>query len=536
MTEQDFLYNYRGRREIFTNEAEITEDNVMYVLQEVMPYFEENAAQCEYLINYDAGIQPLRRKTEKTYRPDIDFQCVTNVANEVTEFKLGYQWCPMQLVQRGVKDSGGNNESDAITLLNECYQAEGIDGKTQELGRFVEICGIGYTFVDVKTDWVDGDSYFEVEVFDPRTTFVVRSNRYADNRIVMGVTFRQDKVGNRWFTCFTKDRRFEVENLNFIKNGEAVVKWNPMQHNGEANPLGMIPIIEWIRSYDRMGCFERQISECDALNLLNSDFLNDVDQNTQAVWHTNDVDFPDVVSENDDGTSSTSVRKPSSGEWVSTYTSPDGRTPFIKPLTLDYDYKGILDNITIKHTSILQKCNVPQRNDNSGGSTGVAMSDATGWSAAEAAAQKQQAIMESCKMEELKVVLKAINLCPNTPSDSPLLKLRYMDVKPNIKRQKTYEMITKANAFATYVSHGINGLHALRVTGAFDDINQVWEDSKDGIEKYQKSVYDPQRTEVVDEKKDVNFSESPVNQIANSPVIDGMSKEDPNETPKDDAK
>lgn len=41
-----------------------------------------------------------------------------------------------------------------------------------------------------------------------------------------------------------------------------------------------------------MGCFERQISEMDNLNLLISDFTNDVEQNTQAVWHTNDVDFP----------------------------------------------------------------------------------------------------------------------------------------------------------------------------------------------------------------------------------------------------
>lgn len=30
----------------------------------------------------------------------------------------------------------------------------------------------------------------------------------------------------------------------------------------------------------------------DNLNLLISDFTNDVEQNTQAVWHTNDVDFP----------------------------------------------------------------------------------------------------------------------------------------------------------------------------------------------------------------------------------------------------
>ncbi len=43
-------------------------------------------------------------------------------------------------------------------------------------------------------------------------------------------------------------------------------------------------------------------------------------------------------------------------------------------------------------------------------------------------------------MEEIKVVLAAIKLSNNVNSSNPLLKLRARDVKPNIKRQKTYEM------------------------------------------------------------------------------------------------
>ena len=68
--------------------------------------------------------------------------------------------------------------------------------------------------------------------------------------------------------------------------------------------------------------------------------------------------------------------------------------PFVKPLTIGYDYGGMLNNVISKRQLILQKCNVPQRNDNSGGSTGVAMSDATGWTQAEVEATKIQGLQE----------------------------------------------------------------------------------------------------------------------------------------------
>ena len=54
----------------------------------------------------------------------------------------------------------------------------------------------------------------------------------------------------------------------------------------------MIPIIEWERADDRMGVFEREIPEINRLNLMLSDIGNDIDQETQMIWHTNDVEFP----------------------------------------------------------------------------------------------------------------------------------------------------------------------------------------------------------------------------------------------------
>lgn len=518
----------RGRKEIFTDEQEITRDNIILVLQKAMPYFTTIASDCHFLLNYEAGEQPILR--EKTYRPDIDCHCEDNIANEITEFKLGFNWGnPITLVQRGEKDSGVEDEALAISMLNECYEAEKIKSKTQALARYIEICGIGYTLIDINTDWEEGDSYFTVDVLDPRFAFVVKSSMVG-HKPMLGVSFRKDEIGNVHFTCFTKTRRFEILNLVKIVNGEPVSetdeerawddekRWTQKDRSGELNPLGRIPVIEWIRSHDRMGCFERQISEMDNLNLLISDFSNDVDQNTQAIWHGNDIDFP--VDEEGN------VVRPKTNDWILTHTTTDGKQPFINPLSVSYDYAGMLSNIVTRRALILQKCNVPQRNDDSGGSTGIAMSDATGWSAAESAACKEQNIIEGCKMDEVKVVLSAIKKSSNVPTDSPLLKLKYSDIQPNIKRQKTYEMVTKSSCFANLVSHGIDGLHALKAINLFDDVNQVYEDSKDLIKSYQDSMFNNAKdTTTQDENQTTDGGYEA--QIENSPMIDGQSKEKP---------
>ena len=283
-----------GRIAIYTGAKEITPDNIIPILREAILEHDINSNRIQFLLDYDAGIQPIVRKNPKTYRPDIDCECCDNVANEVTEFNLGFKWGnPITLVQNG--DNEDSNLTKAIAELNSCYESQNARQKQQELARYVEIGGIGYVLIDVNTEYEDGESYFTYNVLDPRTTFVVRSTAYNDKRVVLAGTYIKDKhSGTRYYTCFTKDIRYEITDGIKITNGpeKGKTKWGFLERSGEENPLHKIPIIEYTRSFDRMGCFERQISEMDNLNLLISDFTNDVEQNTQAVWHTNDVDFP----------------------------------------------------------------------------------------------------------------------------------------------------------------------------------------------------------------------------------------------------
>ena len=497
------IYNTRlGRANIYTSEPFVTRENLIDILSSAKSDHQANVSDIKRLIRYEKGDQYLPR--EKKVRPEINIIDIDNIANQITEFKLGYDWgYPITIVQRGAKDV----DSDSISLLNDYFELAGSRGKQQELARYIEITGIGYTYIDINTEFEEGESPFNYEVLNPEFTFVVRSTYYSDKRIIMAATFGEtDEAGNTQYTCFTPNSIFTINDKNQIE------EW--------ANPLGIIPIVEWIRSYDRMGCFERQIPEMDALNLMNSDFLNDVDQNTQTIWHACDVEFSTEEVTLEDGTTITKTKRPENGQWLQTFSNPNGK-PSITPLTVNYNYSGILSNIIAKRQTILSKCDVPQRNDTSGGSSGIAMSDASGWSAAEASASKKENIQDLCKCAELKIVFRVIRKQSKIGADDSIKKLTLADVKPYIKRQKSYEMTVKTNALATMLAHGIYGLDAIQSVNYFDDPSQVWERSKDTIEQYQQKTFGEEPVQEQIEVDTELSSDRITDQIDRSPNING---------------
>ncbi len=508
------LSELRGRRRIYTDVEEITEKNVIQVLQDAIPIHEQNRSEIAYLLAYEKGIQPLKR--DKEIRKEINIKVADNIANQITEFKLGYDWGnPITYVQRGTKDLSGSNpenDDDAISMLNEMNDAEGASAKDQEMARFVEVTGIGHQMVDIKQDY-EGDSVFDLLTLNSLFTFCIYRNTARKQKIA-GVTYRTLKSGDRYFTVYTKNRRFEIKNAVKIVNGENKSKWGFLSRSGEQNPLGMIPIVEFVRAYDRMGCFERQISDMDALNIEVSDFVNAVAQGVQSLWWGNDFELP----KNDAGES----EQPKSNQWVMTKTTTTGKTPMLKPLNAEFDYQGVQQNIESKRNAILQKCYVPLQSDPGGGSTGTAMSMSSGWQAAEASACKKEQIIRKSKMEIVRLELAAIKKSPDTPVGSPLLELKVSDVYPKFTRQKTFDLGTKTNAMVAMIKNGIHGRIAMQTVDLFPDVAQAWNDSKELIEKFQESLF--AKKEV---PKNNRGQQDLTDQTGNSPLLDGMNMETP---------
>ena len=475
---QNGVYDMKiGRQTIFTNYKYIDKTNILEVIQKVFPLHEQNAFEINNLIDYESGDVPAIR--EKTYRKDIQNFIPDPIANYIVEFKLGFEWGnPITFIQSDDSDST-NDKVDitkAITRLNQCYRAQKIKTKLEELARFIEICGIGYTYVDVNMEWEEGDSLFTLDALDPRCAFVVRSTAYTDKRVVLGVSYRKDDEGNKLITCFTRNERFELKGFDEI----TLI---------ESNPLGRIPIIEWIRSYDRQGCFERLMPMIDDVTASMSALLDAVQSNTDVIWFSSDVEFPTREVELADGTTKEEVVKPKDGDWLLANTTRDGKQPKVQPLTVDYDYNGQLANINATRAHILKLAHVPQRNDNSGGSTGVAMDDAAGWTDAEADACRKQMLSDSSKMNELEVVLRACKISPFIDSEDPIMGLNYSDCSPNFKRSKTYDLATKMNSICTGLAHGFDLADLVGTVQLFEDSAEVVARSGEGVRKYQETIW-----------------------------------------------
>ena len=257
----------------------------------------------------------------------------------------------------------------------------------------------------------------------------------------------------------------------------------------QVNPLGMIPIVEYNRAIDRTGCFERHISYMDGLNVLISDFANSVAQDTQQIWWGDNVDF-DVDEKTGEAI------KPESGDWLLTH-SPENRKASVQALASGVDGSSTLNAIAFEWNRILQKCHVPiQQESAGGGSTGTATSMASGWQAAEVDALREESVVKRGMKEELRLILKAIELVPNSilEVNAPLRKIHAQDVDFHFNRNKNYDLSIKANTLATLINAGIHGRHAIKISEITADTESVWLDSEPIITKKQKKMFEEQQT------------------------------------------
>lgn len=488
MSEKERNIEYRGRIKIYTDVKKITSNNVIDVLSRAMIKHEQNRTQIRYLINFEKGDQPLMR--EKKVRKDIDIKSISNLAHQITEFWLGYFWGNhMAFVQKSDKHPKNSNPTDndsAITLLNEMYDAEDMESKDQLLAYYLEVCGTCCQLIDIKRKPDDEDAVFDLVTLNPLYSFVVYSSD-AYERPMMGVSYSEDEDGSRIFTCVADDAIYEIRDMVEIVNGAKKkdgMKLNELEI--PVNPFGRVNIVEFERATDRTGVFERQLDELNALNILESDLCNDVAQTTQANWWGNDIE----LDKDDDG----KVKGPQGGQWILTKTNGQGKQPNIKGLVLDYNYDGVLANIQAKHDGILERTFTPKQTEQSGGSTTGATSLSSGWTATEAVACKQAAIIKRGFKERNRLALIAIKKSPDTDPESPLLKLKNSDIEIRPIRQKSYDMATKINSLATMVQNFVHPRVAMEAIDFFPNLAEAVEDSVPKMLEYQKVLLESKKS------------------------------------------
>lgn len=466
----------RGRCQIFTDKSVIDKSNILEVLGEAFLIHEKNRNEMLYLFNYAKGDQPILKR-KKEVRPEINEKIVDNMASEILEFKLGYEFgSPVTYVQRARKDIKSGNalfsfvrklfssdeskkEDMRVAALNEMMVEECRAAKDLQLAKDVKTCGVGYRLILPKR-FKTGVSVFDLLVLNPMNTFVVYSND-AYREPVLGVTYFPHKDGSISFGCYTRATYFKIE-MGVIRNFEQAFVEQP-------NTLGEIPIIEYINDYDRMGCFERVIPLMDALNTVDSDRVNDIAQHVQnLLWGDNvEIDEEQYRALREEGMIVTK--------------SEQGRQATLKYLESVLNQSENQTLVDYVKQQILDISNTPSRSELSGGSTGSATNMSTGWMAAETDAKEKEQIWSASERRETYVILKILTTSDEVDAD--VAELNLSDIEIRFSRSRTYDLATKCNSLATLIHIGIDPLRAIETVGLFTDPQQVTLDSAERIDR-----------------------------------------------------
>ena len=465
--------NMHGRRVITTDVAEITADNVVDVLEEAMKWHTKNRSDIEYLWKYYKGEQPILNRV-KEVRPEICNKIVENRANEIVSFKVGYL-CgePIQYVGRSCEESVTTGVGD----LNEYMFLVDKPALDQEVVEWGMICGTAYRMV-LANDTYTADSDeapFEMYTLDPRDSFVVYTNDVKRRRI-MGVKYNTDDFGQKTFSVYTANMYFT------IKDGKVV--------ESEPHALGVVPIIEYPANNAHLGAFEIVLPLLDAINNIESNRMDGIEQFVQAF-----VKFIncDITKEEFEALKELGAIKVKSIE---------GQPADVDIVSNELNQQQTQTLKDDAYQAVLTICGMPNRNGGSSTSdTGSAVLLRDGWSLAESRAKDSELMFKRSEKEMLRLVLK---LCDGLAD----LKLKLKDIDMKFTRRNYDNIQSKSQVLTTMLQQPkIHPLLAFTHCGLFSDPESAYTMS---IQYYDEQMAKWEPVEV-DESDDDNPDNEDVN-------------------------
>ena len=444
-----------GRRRIFTDYTEINEGNIERVLSDALVIHQQNAREIDFLRWFVRGKQSILDRTKKV-RKDVCNKTVMNIAQECLDFKIGYIWGePIGIVRRA-----GSESNHGVEQFNEFLEEQSKNDIDQDLANDFCIGGVGYRAILPNPDRFE-ESPFKLAKLDPETTFCVYSNDVF-KRKMLGVSFCVHADGSTTYSAYTDTQRFEL-----VANGPLVSgKLVETSHNG----IGMIPIVEYAAP-DFTGIYERAIPLLDAINVLTSNRLDDIEQFVASILWIHNADMSDEDLQRLDEL--LAVRTNSSG---------DGQQAVLKYLSTPLDQSSVqaLEQSLEEH--VYELCGIPGRVQSSGGSTGTAAElGEAGWKKIEYSAKRLEAAWKKGERDMIKVILAIFDCSSSLPSE--VMNLRPTDFTIKLIRSKNYNVLTKTQGMINMLTAGIHPRVAIRESDLFSDPEQVYQDSKEYIER-----------------------------------------------------
>ncbi len=446
-----------GRKKILTRAKTITASNVVAVLKRAEHSHYQNQSDIDYLLNYYRGIQPILYR-EKEIREEICNYIVENHADEIVTFKTGYLVGEPVVYTTRTGGDAAERESDTenIKRLNEIMLCSNKATADYELVEWFEICGTSYRMVLPNPE--DKNAPLSISTLDPRYTFVVYSADVFQKPIMAVTCINDDLEDTTVYACYTNDMYFEIKN-------DKVVRTYP-------HTLGAIPIIEYPANSSRMGSFEQVIPLLDAINTVESNRVDGIEQFIQALMVLTNVEI--------DSEEFAKMRELGAIQISST----EGQKATVEILTSELSQGETQTLVDHLYRTVMLIVGMPinQGGGASTSDTGVAVMMRDGWSLAETRAKAEELMFKQSEQRFLTVVLQIINITDGTEIDPSKLEIKFT--------RRNYEAIqSKAQVLTTMLGTGqVHPKLAHIYCGMFNDPEEAYAMSKAYVEEQQNNV------------------------------------------------
>lgn len=466
-----------GRKMIVSNRKKIiSATEAIEELNKALPIHNQNRREIDYLYHYVSGDQPILYR-KKDVRPEIKNDIVENHAWEITRFAMAQNYGePIQYTS--VSDD--EEKSKAIDQLNKYMKTRSKDYHDIVLGDWQSTCGTAYreTWSLKKDEVGEGEPAFDLESPDPRYNFIIYSSAKGKSPL-MSVSIQKDEKDQTVYYCTTKNWVYCIRDNELVSEESSI------------NGHGRILLVEFPNNPRRLSDVEIVITMLDGINNIQSNRIDGVEQFVQAfIKFVNcEIDENTFLKMCKLGALTVKTVNPSFPADVSSVSSE-----------LNQEQTQTLKDDMYKNILIIE--GMPSREQNTGGDTGQAVYLRNGWDFAEQRAKIDEPVNKRSEREFLKIVLNILK------TKQQLSGLTIADIDIKITRNKTDNMLVKAQALIYLLEKGIHPKIAIRTCDLWGDPEKVYVESKDYLDALYKTAAEKQKELEAEQKRSLELSKA----------------------------
>lgn len=491
----DNILGNRGRKKILTDlrfTGNLSQDISIAknIIKTTISQHEENVVVMQKLINYYYNTTEILNKV-KTSQPAINNKISIGYPSIASTTKNSYT------LSNAPKFVSRNPEKQhLVKLFNDSLDDDSYHNKTMQMALNASMTGLGYKYIKIANDdeLKEGIFFKTVGDIDPLSTYCVYANDISKEKVCAIQFYTKSEYKDdikikdvQIFSVWSKYHYFEFK----YELNDYILTKEPFRLL-----YNKIPIVENVRTQDRVGDYELGLDIINAINALASSRVDDVQQNVDNVIILRDIDtesegaldrIKDLISIG-----------------ILSFKSIEGATvqPNIdvlnKPLNQS-EIQQLQDFLCGKLEEVLH---IPNRDTRGGGGgdTGTAVESRNGFRSLENIAGLITTSLLESENEVLSVILAICKIFSSCPYKD--LTPRDIEIKP--MRNKVENLAVATSAFATMISSGVNRVTAYVVSGLVADATDTAEmDRLEQDENFQRQL-----KQELEKQKQLNATET----------------------------